>query len=246
MKKLVLLAFGVLFWITGCGTHRGIYHTVSPGENVYRISLAYGVSQDDILGWNSIDDPASLRAGQQLYIPGASTEDYKPQGKKNSSMALSTSASSRNKSEARQKPREERREANLSPKPVPTAGKRQNLRWPVRGTVTSGYGFRGGLHHDGLDISAEEGTSIQAAADGRVLYAGDGLSGYGNLIIVRHAGDLATVYAHNKENRVKKGDFVAAGQVLGTVGQTGRASAPHLHFEVRRGKKAVDPTEYLP
>ncbi len=110
----------------------------------------------------------------------------------------------------------------------------------------SGFGFRGGLHHDGIDIAAAEGTSIAAGADGRVLYADDGLPGYGNMIIIRHVGEYSTVYAHCRELMVKKGDFVSAGEAIATVGQTGRASGPHLHFEVRAGKKPVDPAGFLP
>ena len=140
---------------------------------------------------------------------------------------------------------EPRREASLRPvSPAPKPGFK--LRWPVEGKVTSGYGFRGGLHHDGFDISAKEGDPIYAAADGRVLYAGDKLAGYGNLVIIRHSGSLSTVYAHNKENLVSEGDFVTAGQLIGKVGETGRASGPHVHFEVREGKKAVDPSRFLP
>lgn len=85
-----------------------------------------------------------------------------------------------------------------------------------------------------------------AAAAGQVLYAGDGLRGYGNLVVLQHAGDLLTVYAHNSELLVRTGERVTAGQLIARVGQTGNASGPHLHFEVRVGQIPRDPIPYLP
>ncbi len=120
------------------------------------------------------------------------------------------------------------------------------LHWPVRGVITSPFGRRGSRLHDGIDIAAPAGTAVRAAADGEVVYADHRLSGYGNLIIVRHAGDMFTAYAHNQRNLVRKGQRVRAGEIIARVGKTGRASGPHLHFEVRRGTTPVDPLAYLP
>ena len=117
--------------------------------------------------------------------------------------------------------------------------------WPVRGPVTSGFGMRDGANHDGIDISVTRGTKIRAAEAGRVLHSDNDLAGYGNLIILKHKGSLSSVYAHNRKNLVKAGQFVEKGQVIAEVGRTGRTSAPHLHFEVRRSGTAVDPLEYL-
>jgi murein DD-endopeptidase MepM/ murein hydrolase activator NlpD len=118
--------------------------------------------------------------------------------------------------------------------------------WPVRGSVTSRYGLRGLAHHDGIDISAKKGTSVRAAEAGRVVHSGDNLSGYGNLVLIRHSGSYTTVYAHNRKNLVQVGQFVEKGDPIAEVGDSGRASAPHLHFEVRQNGSAKNPLHYLP
>ena len=100
--------------------------------------------------------------------------------------------------------------------------------------------------HDGINIDAPEGTPVHAAADGDVVYASHRLTGYGKLIIIRHARDMFTAYAHNQRNLVHKGDRVKAGDIIARVGRSGRSSGPHLHFEVRRGPTPVDPLAYLP
>ena len=105
--------------------------------------------------------------------------------------------------------------------------------------------MRQGKPHEGVDIAAPQGSEIHAAADGEVVYSGNGIRGYGNVVIVRHPDGFLTVYAHNLQNRVQKGERVARGQVVGTVGQTGHATAPHLHFEVRFGDAPKNPMNYL-
>ncbi|MCB1055032.1 MAG: M23 family metallopeptidase [Acidobacteria bacterium] len=112
--------------------------------------------------------------------------------------------------------------------------------------VTSGYGSRDGAMHHGLDIAAAEGTPIKASASGKVIYSGNGLRGYGNLIIVDHGDDYRTIYAHNRSNRVSVGQQVRQGEVIGYVGRTGRATAPHCHFEIRRKTTPLNPTLFLP
>ncbi len=120
--------------------------------------------------------------------------------------------------------------------------------WPVPSTkkISSGFGRRWGKSHDGIDIPGRKGTHIIAAADGTVTYSGNGLSGYGNLIIIKHSSGIHTVYAHNQSLYAKKGEKVYRGQVIATLGNTGRSSGPHLHFEVRLNNKAVNPVAYLP
>ena len=122
------------------------------------------------------------------------------------------------------------------------------MMWPVPSSrrISSPYGPRWRGHHDGIDISARRGANILAADGGRVAYSGRGISGYGNLIIIHHGGGTHTVYAHNNKNYVSKGDRVHRGQVIGLVGSTGRSTGPHLHFEIRKRKKTVNPVAYLP
>jgi murein DD-endopeptidase MepM/ murein hydrolase activator NlpD len=117
--------------------------------------------------------------------------------------------------------------------------------WPVDGVLTSRFGLRRGRRHDGIDLAAPEGTPIRAAARGEVLYAGD-QSGYGLIVILRHADNFITVYAHNAENLVREGQKVDQGQEIARVGRTGRTTGPHLHFEVREGTRPRNPLFFLP
>ena len=121
-----------------------------------------------------------------------------------------------------------------------------DLIWPVRGKLSSRFGWRNGSGHDGIDIPAKTGTPIVAAAAGRVIHSGRGLGDYGRVIIVKHEGYYSTVYAHNRRNRVEKGEFVEKGEVIGEVGSSGNASGSHVHFEVRHDRKPVDPLLFLP
>jgi murein DD-endopeptidase MepM/ murein hydrolase activator NlpD len=119
--------------------------------------------------------------------------------------------------------------------------------WPVpRFTkVSSTFGSRWGRHHDGIDIPAPRGTPIVASDGGVVIYSDNGIRGYGNMIVVAHEGEIFTVYAHNNKNLVDKGDRVRKGQVIGHVGNTGRSTGAHLHFEIRVKNKARNPANYL-
>jgi murein DD-endopeptidase MepM/ murein hydrolase activator NlpD len=123
------------------------------------------------------------------------------------------------------------------------------LRWPlttIRVLVGSPFGARWGKPHEGIDLPAPVGTPVFAAADGRVVYAGAAIRGYGNLIVLKHAGDLLTAYAHNSILLVSQGQSVRAGDRIALVGQSGHATGPHLHFEVRSGQIPRDPMSYLP
>lgn len=118
--------------------------------------------------------------------------------------------------------------------------------WPARGTVLSEFGPKsGGLHNDGINIAAPKGTSVFSAENGVVAYAGNELRGFGNLLLIRHADGWMTAYAHLDGMQVARGDKVTRGQKIGTVGSTGNVGEPQLHFEVRKGSRAVDPREFL-
>jgi len=118
--------------------------------------------------------------------------------------------------------------------------------WPVQGgQITSRFGRRHGSPHEGIDIAAPRGTPIRAAEAGKVIFAGR-LGDYGKLVIVKHSGNLRSVYAHLRRYRVSKGAFVERGQRIADVGATGNASGPHLHFEIRDRDRPRDPILYLP
>jgi murein DD-endopeptidase MepM/ murein hydrolase activator NlpD len=126
-------------------------------------------------------------------------------------------------------------------------GRPPPLRWPLsRIVVGSSFGARDGRRHEGIDLPAPTGTPVYAAADGHVAYAGNGVRGYGNMVVLRHAGDLLTVYAHNAVLLVSQGAPVRAGDRIALVGQSGHATGPHLHFEVRAGQIPEDPMPLLP
>lgn len=121
-----------------------------------------------------------------------------------------------------------------------------SLIWPLRGRRTSGYGPRGRREHQGLDIAAKRGTPVVASASGKVAYSGNGMRGYGKVVVLKHANELSTVYAHNSTLLVRMGDSVEQGQTIAEVGSTGWSTGPHLHFEVRRRGVPEDPHRFLP
>ncbi|MGH6975980.1 MAG: peptidoglycan DD-metalloendopeptidase family protein, partial [Stellaceae bacterium] len=130
------------------------------------------------------------------------------------------------------------------PSPPPRAGR---FLWPVQGKIIGRFGTTAaGTHNDGINIAAAKGTPVRAADSGVVAYAGNELRGYGNLILVKHAGGWMTAYAHNETILVKRGDVVKRGQEIAKVGATGIVSEPQLHFEIRRGTQVLDPSQYLP
>ncbi|WP_417670455.1 peptidoglycan DD-metalloendopeptidase family protein [Roseibium sp.] len=129
--------------------------------------------------------------------------------------------------------------------PQDTSG--PNFRWPVRGRIISDFGTKpGGTRNDGVNLAVPEGTPVKAAGNGTVIYSGNELKGYGNLILVRHEDGWVSAYAHNSKLNVKRGDKVLRGDVIANAGATGSVSQPQVHFELRKGNKPVDPLRYLP
>jgi murein DD-endopeptidase MepM/ murein hydrolase activator NlpD len=118
--------------------------------------------------------------------------------------------------------------------------------WPVRGRVLANYGNTpGGGHNDGINIAAPRGTPVHAIDGGTVVYAGNEVKGYGNILLIRHSDGWISAYAHLGELGVKQGETISAGEVIGKVGDSGGVAEPQLHFELRRGKRPVDPKEFL-
>jgi murein DD-endopeptidase MepM/ murein hydrolase activator NlpD len=212
-------------------TPDGTLHVVRPGENLYRISRFYGVEVDALVRANRIRDVTALAIGQRLVIPGS----HRAQPK----LALLPEEAPGRASRVRRTPArngdgaQALREADL------------RFGWPVQGRINSRFGWRDGRRHEGVDIKAEKGAPVRAAEAGKVIYSGR-LADYGKVIILKHAGRYSSVYAHNHDNRVRKGQFVEKGETIASVGRTGNASGPHLHFEVRRDRVAQDPLRFLP
>ena len=235
-----------LAWLTACagGAGQGTYHTVKPGENVYRIALHYRVPISAVLRANDIDDVRGLEVGDELFIPGttlaAAQEPIQPP------FDLQPLRTDLARPEYERRPLLTELELRESARKEARAAGGLMFNWPVHGRVTSLFGRRSRRMHEGLDIGAPSGAAVRAAEAGRVTYSGDGLGAYGNVVIVSHAGGFATLYAHNRKNRVRRGARVEQGELLAEVGATGNASGPHLHFELRRNDRARDPLLYLP
>ena len=216
----------ILFFAGGCASQttisksrpQGTYHVVTPGETLFRIGKAYGVTYQELARVNGIKDAGQIKVGQRIFIPGATRP-----------LPVETIT-----------PAESAPAAPVLPEPG-----FETFLWPVNGTINSGFGPRGSSFHDGIDIAAPEGTPILAIEAGEVIYS-DQLRGYGNMVILRHAGGIVSVYAHNESNLVREGQSVVRGEVVARVGSTGRVSGPHLHFEIRRNNAAQDPLRYLP
>ncbi|MDR3448381.1 MAG: LysM peptidoglycan-binding domain-containing M23 family metallopeptidase [Alphaproteobacteria bacterium] len=121
-----------------------------------------------------------------------------------------------------------------------------SMKWPLQGPILSGFGPKGpGLNNDGINIGAPKGAPVTAAAPGTVVYAGDEMKGFGNLVLIRHTDDWVTAYAHLDRVLVKKDAVVAQGDMIGTVGKTGSVATPQLHFETRHNGKPVDPAQVV-
>jgi murein DD-endopeptidase MepM/ murein hydrolase activator NlpD len=119
------------------------------------------------------------------------------------------------------------------------------LQWPTQGVLSSSFGMREGRLHAGIDISGERGTPIVAADEGIVLFSGRGPNGYGNTVMLQHRHGLITLYAHNERNVVRPGDWLRQGQIVAFMGDSGRASGTHLHFEVHQDGQLADPLRWL-
>ena len=136
--------------------------------------------------------------------------------------------------------------SNTSALADPPPDREQRFSWPARGRLLSSFGTKtNGLVNDGVNIAVDVGTEVRAADDGVVAYSGDALKGFGNLLLVKHANNWITAYAHNSTLKVSKGDKIKRGQLIALSGQTGNATQPQLHFEVRQDGRAVDPLNYL-
>ncbi|MBR1825066.1 MAG: M23 family metallopeptidase [Alphaproteobacteria bacterium] len=209
------------------------YHTVQRGESLYAIARQHNTDVATLSKINNLKTPYSLTVGQKLMLPTSAAAV---------STARTSSWSSVQASDNAQNYRQ-----NAVPTTPPAAQRNTKFMWPVQGTVISGFGNLGkGRKNDGINIKASLGTTVKAADGGTVAYAGNELKGFGNLILIKHNDGWITAYAHNDKLLVKKGQKVARGEKIATVGQTGSVTTPQLHFEVRTGKKAVNPRAYLP
>lgn len=234
--------------------------TVRKGDTVYAIGRRTGVDPRAIISANNLRPPYVLHPGDTLVLTGGLSYAVK-RGDTLYSISRSFGVDMTSLSRANNLKSPYRLAVGqilqvpggrTSSKPQTTLNvalpPREGARflWPVRGDILSAFGAKeGGLHNDGINIKARRGEPVKAADAGVVVYADDGLKGYGNLILIRHAGGWVTAYAHNDRLLVKRGDTVKRGDVISWAGITGDVAEAQLHFEIRKGTRAVNPVSYL-
>lgn len=224
----MLITVNIVFSTISCSTvptkqtdSKGVYHKIKRGQTLWRIAKTYGIDLELLAKANNLEDATEIKTGGLIFIPNAEkileVEIYRPA------------------------------DAHVKKASIPPSVNREiELGWPVNGKVTSPYGNRNGKKHDGVDISVPKGTPIKAAAGGIVTFSGRNFNDYGKMIVIKHNSEFSTVYAHNLENILEEGDDVKKGQVIGRVGNSGNASGYHLHFEVRKDEKPINPLFFLP
>ncbi len=247
---LLLLLSSLLIHLSGCSTKAPYapvsdltkpskvtwgYHTVRPGETLYSIAWRYGRDFKELANANNIRSPYTIYPTQRLSL-------YLP---KKRSVSTSTTRQSLKVSTAKSSSTYQKK-TNKKPKKTDSVLPGGTVRWgwPSSGKVIQYYQTTGNINK-GIDISGKLGEPVRSAAQGRVVYAGGGLLGYGKLVIVKHSSTYLSAYAHNNKVLVKEGDSVKAGQKIAEIGSSG-TNREKLHFEIRRNGKPVNPMQYLP
>ncbi|HLG21125.1 MAG TPA: M23 family metallopeptidase [Bdellovibrionota bacterium] len=262
------LTAGLTLAFLGCHVQGGAIHRVESGDTLVQIAHVYGVSLEEIIAANRIEDPNHLAPGVKLLIPGANQtrrleksvweyEDIKAAVEKTGPIGNGDEVVEKSIPPIAALP--QKQEIKKSGSPPAASGRAVGsgasvvpskkggpliFSWPAEGQIVSSFGKRGEKMHNGVDLRVDPGSTIRSAADGKVVYEGRGVEGYGNLVIVRHASQLFSVYAYLGEILAPKGTPVRRGDAIAKVRQ--EAARAFFHFEVRRGKKALDPRKLLP
>ena len=227
----------------------GTYHEVKQGQTLWSIARAYGVDVQTLARVNKLSDITTLYTGQKLYVPWTTQRREIASRCPCRTETAKLSSSAKPLAEILRPP-----ERSSVTKAAPVSGsipkeamlERIPLIWPVQGEVARGFAQDATRRHDGIDIVAPRASFIQAAADGEVIFSDWGPGGYGRIIILQHQVDIVTIYAHNHTNLVHPGQHVRQGDPIATVGQSGRATGNHLHFEVRYKAVPLSPYKLLP
>ena len=235
MKSAVAIAFATLLLVS-CVTvkpptsvSRGAgWYTVKPSDTLYSIAWRYGLDYKQLARWNRISVNTPIHPGQRLRL-------IKPSGQSVASTKSSSSTGSSTKPKSK---------VSTKPKYVQSSSRNPSKWiWPTRGKPLNTF-LASDLDRRGIDIAGKLGQPVRAVADGRVVYSGNGLAGYGNLIIIEHSDTFLSAYAYCQERLVQEGSTVKAGKVVAKMGS--RDNTAKLHFEIRRNGKPVDPMKYLP
>lgn len=242
-------------------------YKVRPGDTIHTVASLFDVPQSEIVSLNKLSAPYKLKAGQVLRLPSPKEKEkpvVQPFAQTNNGGMMQMPSVPSPGPVEREVLSPPAAQGTAAPPPpqaqvqtvstvppklpdtVPARTGNGKFMWPVQGKVISSYGPKAdGLHNDGINIKAAKGAPVRAAENGTIVYAGNELKGYGNLVIIRHADKYMTAYAHMEKILVKRGENVKAGQSIGTVGETGGVDSPQLHFEIRKGSDALDPQKYL-
>lgn len=246
-------------------------HTVRRGDTVSGLARRYGVSMRELVRVNGIAAPYTIRVGQALSIPASAAAPAPRAPAPPPAPRVNVPSSTAEAAPPAVDPPAPRRAPEPAPEPaygptdviypaakptppprlvgpIPTPPPRSTggFLWPVQGRIVSGYGPKqAGLHNDGINIAAPRGSPIRAAESGVVAYAGDGLQGFGNTILIKHSDGYVTAYAHADTLLVARGDVIQRGQAIAQVGSSGTVDRPQVHFQIRRGRDAIDPRTLL-
>ncbi len=222
----------------------GVYHTVTQGVTLYRLSLAYKIPIAKLMEANRLSSPSALKKGSRVFIPGAKKvlpiAPYAPlsaQEKQDLERSLET--------EEHPIPPQGPSADRTGDKP-PWQGKELDIIWPIQGKINSPFGPRGKRLHAGIDIASPSYQEVKAAMDGEVILARNSNTGYGKVVVLRHDLGFSTIYGHMNVIIAREGESVRQGQAIGGVGSTGRSTGPHLHFEIRHDGRPMDPSPLMP
>jgi murein DD-endopeptidase MepM/ murein hydrolase activator NlpD len=221
---------------------RGVTHVVEQGQTLFRIAQAYDIKIAALTDANRVKASSPLRVGQKIFVPGA--------------RSIKKVEASRPLSKEERVQLEDSLKEEVVPPPPPAAPAAPNpplrvrtdaeLVWPLLGPINSPFGPRWGRFHAGLDIGSPHYQEVVAAADGEVIYANNTKGALGKAVVIQHVQGTRTVYAHLSVIAAHEGESVRQGQPIGGVGDTGRTTGPHLHFEVRRNGTPINPEQCLP
>ena len=240
-------------------TPQGRVHIVKPGETGIAIARAYGVPWDKVIAANRLKPPFVLEVGDRLLLPSArQVAALSPEDRARAfsvdiddiitggEPAAAPATPSKNPAKAPPRlPRTPAPPPRTAPLPA-IAGDAPAFRWPVEGRTLSGFGAKpGGRFNDGVNLKASAGAPVRAAGDGVVAYAGDAIPGFGNLVLIKHAGGWVTAYGHAEALLVARGTRVQSGDIIARAGSTGAVTEPQVHFELRRGRTPVDPAKVI-